>query len=174
MVNSLVAGWSVRENLSLAHARRMEIGHTGLLSHARERDCAEASVQRMRVKTHSIQQTIDELSGGNKQKISLGKWLFADGPVPTYRVMIFIEPTEGVDVGAKAEIHRLILELAEAGLGIVVVSSDLLEVQSLADRLLVFRQGRVCEEFLAEQFTDRHLIDAMAGEIANERSANHV
>lgn len=170
MVNSLIAGWSVRENLSLAHARRMEIGSTGLLSRSRERACAQDSVQRMRVKTHSIHQAVDELSGGNKQKISVGKWLFADAKTPTYRVMVFIEPTEGVDVGAKAEIHRLILELAQAGLGIVVVSSDLLEVQSLSDRLLVFRQGRACDELHAEQFTERHLIEAMAGEVTNERS----
>ena len=168
MVNSLVSGWSIRENLSIVHAKRMLIGSSGLLSRKRERSCADASVKRMRVKTYSIQQTIDELSGGNKQKVSVGKWIFADEQTPTYRVMIFIEPTEGVDVGAKAEIHRIILELTEAGLGIVVVSSDLLEVQSLADRLLVFRRGSIWEELLAEQFTDRDLINAMAGEVTNE------
>lgn len=171
MANSLVPGWPVCENLSLAHLRRMQIGRTGLLSRLRERSCAEASVARMQVKAYGLQQPVDELSGGNKQKISVGKWLFAEPSQPSYRAMVFIEPTEGVDVGAKAEIHRLLLGLAEAGLGIVLVSCDLHEVQSLADRLLVFRQGRVCREFMAGQFTAGQLIDAMAGEAAHARSA---
>ena len=167
MLNSLVSGWTVRENLSMAHANRLIYGATGVFSSSLERSHADICVKRMHVKAYSIEQTIDELSGGNKQKVSVGKWLFADSATPTYRVLVFIEPTEGVDVGAKAELHRLIGELADLGLSVIVVSSDLLEVQMLSDRVLVFRQGRICEEIQADSFSDRRLIESMAGGITS-------
>jgi ribose transport system ATP-binding protein len=93
------------------------------------------------VRASSVRQNVGELSGGNQQKVLLAKWL-ATGP----RVMILDEPTRGVDVGAKEEIHRLIDRLAAEGLGILLISSDLPEVLAMCDRIIVVREGRVAGE----------------------------
>ena len=112
----------------------------------------------MRVKTSSLEAEVAGLSGGNQQKLALAKWLARE-----CRVLMVDEPTRGVDVGAKAEIHQLLDELAVQGLGLLVISSELPEVMALCRRVLVFRGGRVVGELEREQFTQPALLRLMAG-----------
>mgnify|MGYP006305300531 CR=1 FL=1 len=93
------------------------------------------------------------LSGGNQQKTILARWL-ASNP----KVLILDEPTKGIDVGAKAEIYRIICDLAHQGIGIIVISSELPEVLGISDRILVMRQGRICGEFLREDATEEKVL----------------
>ncbi|WP_280410408.1 sugar ABC transporter ATP-binding protein [Nocardia brasiliensis] len=129
----------VRDNISLAmldRLRRLRFVKAGA-----ERRLAQQYVDSLRVRTPSIEQEVRKLSGGNQQKVVLARWL-ARKP----KVLILDEPTRGVDVGAKAEIYRIIEELAEAGVAVLVISSELPEVLGLADRIVVMQQGRVTGE----------------------------
>ena len=112
-------------------------GH-GRLNFARERAIARDMVDRLSIKTPSIQTPVGHLSGGNQQKVALARWLATD---PT--VLILDEPTQGVDIGAKAEIHRLMGELAEQGLAILLISSELPEILGMSDRVAVMHGGTV-------------------------------
>jgi len=96
----------------------------------------------MRVVATGIEQLVNALSGGNQQKVLLAKWL-----MPSPRILILDQPTRGIDVGAKAEIHRIISQLAGQGMAIVLISDDVPEVAAMADRILVFRSGRIVAEF---------------------------
>jgi rhamnose transport system ATP-binding protein len=126
-----------------------------------------AGVQRFRVKTSSVEEIAGRLSGGNQQKIVLGKWL-ANNP----KLLILDEPTRGIDVGAKAEIHRLMSELAGAGVAILMISSELPEVLGMSDRVLVMREGRFVAEFDRAHATSETVGAAMMGEAASvERAA---
>ena len=125
---------------------------------ARERSVAREYFERMRVRTPSMDAVVAGLSGGNQQKIVLAKWLAAGS-----RLLILDEPTRGVDVGAKAEIHALIGELAERGAAILVISSELPEVLSLSERIIVLRSGRVAGELTRREATQDSLLRLMAG-----------
>jgi ribose transport system ATP-binding protein len=134
--HGLVLPMTVAQNVSLpALAPRRRLA---LLDRAAERRTAEAEVARFRVKTPSIHRPVVNLSGGNQQKIVLGKWL-ALSP----RVLIVDEPTRGIDVGAKAEIYRHLAALAAQGLAILMVSSEMEEVLGLSDRVVVMRERRI-------------------------------
>jgi rhamnose transport system ATP-binding protein len=132
----VVAEMSVAANTSLSVLR--ELGRFGLVDRAAEERLATSFVSRLGIKTASVQAKLATLSGGNQQKVALARGL-ATKP----RVLILDEPTQGIDVGAKAEVHRLMAELAAAGLGVLVISSDLPEVLGVSDRLVVMRGGRV-------------------------------
>ena len=99
----------------------------------------------MRVVATGIEQLTNTLSGGNQQKVLLAKWL-----IPAPRVLILDQPTRGIDVGAKAEIHRIVSHLATEGIAIILIGDDAAEVIAMADRILVFRGGRVVAEFTRE------------------------
>jgi ribose transport system ATP-binding protein len=137
----LVLGMTVRENVTLAHLRDF-VDRDLLVDRAREDGAAEAMVDQLRIRTPSIEQIVRNLSGGNQQKVVLAKWLLGKA-----RVFLFDEPTRGIDVGAKAEIYGLMLELAANGAAIVMVSSDLPEVLGMAHRILVIRDGAIAAEF---------------------------
>jgi ribose transport system ATP-binding protein len=132
----LIAGMSVRENITLpalgSYAR------LGIVKRSAEAKTAKEIATRLTVKAPSIEATAATLSGGNQQKVVLGKWL-ALRP----RVMIFDEPTQGVDVGAKAEIHRLIRQLADEGTAVLMISSDIEEIVAESDRVAVMHEGRI-------------------------------
>jgi ribose transport system ATP-binding protein len=132
----IIAAMTVRDNLTLptlgSHAR------FGLIKPSAETRAAEESAGALTVKASSIEAPVATLSGGNQQKVVLGKWL-AIRP----RVMIFDEPTQGVDVGAKAEIHRLIRRLADEGAAVVMISSDIEEIVAESDRVAVMHEGQV-------------------------------
>ena len=131
----LVLGMSVAENTSLACLPRFE--RFGFIDEAAERQMVEGSVGRFRVKTPSIEQKVRNLSGGNQQKVILGKWL-ATQP----KVVLLDEPTRGIDVQAKEEIYALVHELSDSGLAVIVVSSELPEILAIADRIMVMCEGR--------------------------------
>ena len=131
---------TIRDNLSMAESLSRLV-----LRGKKEASLSAEFVSKLAIKTPSDRAAVASLSGGNQQKVLLGKWL-ATRP----KALILDEPTRGVDVGAKAEIHRLIRELADGGVAVLVISSDLLEVMSLADRVIVLRQGQIGGELGAE------------------------
>jgi len=152
----LVRPMTVRENFSLAALGKVAFG--GFIDRGAERKLADDGVKRFAVKTSSLEQVAGKLSGGNQQKIVLGKWL-ANGP----KLLILDEPTRGIDVGAKAEIHRLMGELAAQGLAILMISSELPEVLGMSDRVLVMREGRIVAEFSREEASQESIGAAMMG-----------
>ncbi|MBK0021604.1 sugar ABC transporter ATP-binding protein [Brucella pseudogrignonensis] len=161
MENALIGDWDVRENLAMVHPSYATLGGTGVLSMRREASEADRTMQLMNVKAHSRSQFVKDLSGGNKQKVSIGKWLY--GADDHYRLMIFIEPTEGVDIGAKREIHAQMRRLAEKGIAILVTSSDLLEIADVADRVIPFVNGKPGPQIERSIFSEAKFIAAMAG-----------
>jgi ABC-type sugar transport system ATPase subunit len=145
-----------RENTSLAVLSRLSLA--GFVRRGRERALTRRYVDRLRVKTPALDSPIAGLSGGNQQKIALAKWLARE-----CSLLIVDEPTRGVDVGAKAEIHHLLDELACQGLGLLVISSELPEVMNLSRRILVMRQGRAAGELTRSEFSQPVLMRLMAG-----------
>lgn len=160
----LVRPMTVRENFSLAALGKVAFG--GFIDRAAECRLADDGVRRFAVKTSSLEQLAGKLSGGNQQKIVLGKWL-ANRP----KLLILDEPTRGVDVGAKAEIHRLMGELAAQGLAVLMISSELPEVLGMSDRVLVMREGRIVAEFSREEATPEAVGAAMMGSDKNAEKA---
>jgi len=152
----LVLGLNCRENGALAVLQRWS--RWGWIDRRRERDQMEALVRQLRVKAPSIESGIAGLSGGNQQKIALAKWLARE-----CRVLVVDEPTRGVDVGAKAEIHRLLDQLACEGMAILLISSELPEVMKLSRRLLVMRGGRIVGEFQRSEFQQAAILNRMVG-----------
>jgi len=136
----LILGMSVAENTSLPSLTRLE--RFGLLDQGAERSLVGESIERFRVKTPSQKQIVRNLSGGNQQKVILGKWLSTNP-----KVLLLDEPTRGIDVGSKGEIYALIEELTAAGLAVIVVSSELPEILLLSDRILVLCEGRETATF---------------------------
>jgi rhamnose transport system ATP-binding protein len=134
--HGVILDMPVASNATLAVLDR--ISTLGFLSFRRERDLAARLVDRLGIKAPSVEVPVGNLSGGNQQKVALGRWLAAEPAV-----LILDEPTQGIDVGAKAEIHRLMVELARRGLAILMISSELPEVLGMSDRIAVMYGGRV-------------------------------
>ncbi len=141
---------SVRENLAMAATP----SQTALIDRQAEAKSASDLVERLSIKTASDLAAVASLSGGNQQKVLLGKWL-ATQP----KVLILDEPTRGVDVGAKDQIHRLIGKLAEEGVAVLVISSEMNEVLALGDRILVMRQGRLAGELAGTEATQEKILE---------------
>lgn len=161
MIHSLIGEWSARENLAMVHPEAGAFRAFGILSPRRESAEAQAVMGRLSVKASSPEQVVGELSGGNKQKISIGKWLY--GAHGRYRLMIFVEPTEGVDIGAKREIHDLLRGLAAEGTAILVASSDLIEIADLTTRVVSFANGQALGDLEWPNFSEQSFIAAMSG-----------
>jgi ribose transport system ATP-binding protein/rhamnose transport system ATP-binding protein len=142
---------SIRENASLANLD--EISRFWLVDKKRERGVVDQYLGGLRLRAGSWEQPVSSLSGGNQQKVLLARWLATKA-----KVLMFDEPTKGVDVGAKAEIYKVIGDLAAEGLGVVVVSSYLPEVLGLADRVLVMREGSVAGEVPAAGATEEDVL----------------
>lgn len=152
----LVLSMNCRENTSLATLNRLS--RFGFVKRGAEKSLARKYADRLRLKAPSLETIIAGLSGGNQQKVALAKWLARECDV-----LIVDEPTRGVDVGAKAEIHALLDELACNGLAILVISSELPEVINLSRRILVLREGKVMGELQRDQFSQPALMRLMAG-----------
>jgi ribose transport system ATP-binding protein len=148
---------SVAQNVSLP-----DISHYGgagfWLARKAEKRVAEKEVERMRIKTPTVSRKVVNLSGGNQQKVVLGKWL-AMQP----NVLILDEPTRGIDVGAKAEIYRHMAALAESGITIIMVSSDMEEVLGMSDRVAVMRERRIERILAREEATQERIAALMTG-----------
>jgi rhamnose transport system ATP-binding protein len=142
---------TIRENASIADLD--EISHFTLVDRKEERGIVDRYLGNLRLRAASWEQPVSSLSGGNQQKVLLARWLATKA-----KVLLFDEPTKGVDVGAKAEIYKVIGDLAADGLGVVVVSSYLPEVLGLADRVLVMRQGSVAGELPAQGATEEDVL----------------
>jgi L-arabinose transport system ATP-binding protein len=142
---------SVLENASIAILKRLSTFH--FISSRLERAVVSGFVQKLQVRTPSIDQPVGKLSGGNQQKVVLARWLAAKP-----KVLILDEPTRGIDVGAKAEIYRLIDELANEGLGIILISSELPEILGLSDRIYVMQNGRITGELSRENATEEAVL----------------
>ncbi|BBQ00582.1 ribose import ATP-binding protein RbsA [Burkholderia sp. SFA1] len=147
----LVLGMSVRENFSLTHLSRYSPFQ--FVQHGRERASCLEYVRMLGIKTPGVEQRVVNLSGGNQQKIVIAKWV-ARNP----KVLIVDEPTRGIDVGAKAEVHALIARLAARGIGVIVISSDLLEVLAVSDRILTVREGRISGALRREEATQEKVM----------------
>jgi ribose transport system ATP-binding protein len=132
----LIVEMTVRENISLPSLQHFS--SLGLVNRRQEREIAAQQVKSLNVKTPGIETRVLNLSGGNQQKVVLGKWL-----AMTPKVMILDEPTRGIDVGAKAEIYRLMRELAEGGAVILMISSDMEEILNVSDRIAVMHEGEI-------------------------------
>jgi rhamnose transport system ATP-binding protein len=152
----LVLQFPIRANETLPVLRDLTIG-LGLIDRAREVQIAKDFAERMRVVATGIEQLTNTVSGGNQQKVLLAKWL-----IPSPKVLILDEPTRGIDVRAKAEIHRIISHLATQGIAIILISDDAQEVIGMADRILVFRAGRVAAESVRSSFDREAMLLAAA------------
>jgi rhamnose transport system ATP-binding protein len=152
----LVQPMSVERNASMAVLP--EIAPGGVLRPRRERKLARTFMERLRIKARSPTQIVRSLSGGNQQKVVLSKWLATEP-----RILILDEPTHGVDVGTKADVHRTISHLATEGLAILLISSELPEIMGMADRVLVIREGRLVGELSREAATQEAIVQAAAG-----------
>ena len=153
----LVLGMECGENITLASLDRLS--WNGVICRAKERGVIADFFGKLQVKAASPQVSAQTLSGGNQQKLVLAKWLALQ-----CRILILDEPTRGVDVGAKAEIHRLIDELAAAGLAILMISSELPEVLNLSTRVMVMRNGRVAGILDRSEATQERVMQLMAGQ----------
>jgi ribose transport system ATP-binding protein len=149
----LFAQMTVGENITLCTLN--EAATAGVVSPRRERALAEATVQQLAVKTAGTDAAITSLSGGNQQKTIIGRWLLTKP-----KVLLLDDPTRGVDVGAKAELYRLIDRLCRDGLGVIVTSSELPELLTLADRILVLCEGRLTAEFGRRDATEQRIMEA--------------
>ncbi|MCA1591933.1 MAG: sugar ABC transporter ATP-binding protein [Acidobacteria bacterium] len=147
----LVLPLSVTENLCLPSVDKFS--SWGIVDAGEERQVAGRYVKDLRIKTPSLDQKVVFLSGGNQQKVVLSKWLCCES-----EVFIFDEPTRGVDVGAKAEIYQLMNRLTATGVAIIMISSELLEVLGMSDRILVMRGGRITGEFSSEEATQEKIL----------------
>lgn len=148
----LVLTSSVYENMTIANLGRV-LNKFKLIDHAKEVEVTNRHVDNMRIKTPSIYQMVNKLSGGNQQKIVLSKW-FEIEP----ELLILDEPTRGIDVGAKFEIYKLMIELAAKGVGIIVISSELPEILNVSDRVLVVRDHQIAAELNTKQTTQEEIM----------------
>jgi rhamnose transport system ATP-binding protein len=153
----LVMELSIARNATLT--RRWPLSRLGLLAARVEREDASRWTQRLRVKSAQLSDPVSTLSGGNQQKVVLAKWLSTDP-----KVLIVDEPTRGIDVGTKAEVHRLMSQLAAEGVGVLMVSSELPEVLGMADRILVMHEGRLVEEIGRERADEERVMLAATGQ----------
>ncbi len=142
---------SVQQNATIAYLRA--ITHHGFIDQKKEQGDAERIIGQLSVKTPSLNTEMALLSGGNQQKVIIGKWLLTEPDV-----LILDEPTRGIDVGAKAEIYRLIGQLAKMGKAVIVVSSELPELMGISDRICVVKGGQIVGEFQREEFSQEKIM----------------
>jgi ribose transport system ATP-binding protein len=162
--DGLVLGLNVKNNISLTTLTDLE--SLGALSDLRENALADKYINELKIKTSSKEQKTKNLSGGNQQKIVLAKWL-ATKP----KLLLLDEPTRGIDVHAKSEIYKLIIKLADEGLGIIVVSSELPEILAVSDRVLVMAEGALTAEFSIQEATEDAILSAAIPKSIYEKQA---
>jgi rhamnose transport system ATP-binding protein len=149
---------NIRENVTLPVVDRLS--HYSFLDIQKERELTDEFGGRMEIKASSWEQAVNSLSGGNQQKVVLAKWL-ATRP----EILIMDEPTKGIDVATKARVHEFISQLAEAGLAIILISSELPEILGMADRIVVMHEGKVTARLEREEASSEKLIKAAMGNL---------
>lgn len=160
----LMLGMSVGDNIMIPSINcekvKKNFVRAGFLKHRKIEENNFKYCKRLKVKTPSLQQTVRNLSGGNQQKVIVAKWL-----ATKTKIVIFDEPTRGIDVGAKAEIYMIMEELAKEGAAVIMISSELPEVMGISDRILVMRNGRIVAELDPKQTTEEEIIKYSASEV---------
>jgi ribose transport system ATP-binding protein len=149
----LILQMNIAQNISLANITKIE--HWGFLNESLENSMAKKYLSELNIKAASPHQIVEELSGGNQQKVVLAKWL-ATQP----NILLLDEPTRGIDVKAKNEIYKLIGNLASSGIAIVMISSELPEILSISDRIIVLSEGKISGEFSPTAATEEKLLEA--------------
>ncbi|MDD5016504.1 MAG: sugar ABC transporter ATP-binding protein [Eubacteriales bacterium] len=157
-LQGLVLIRSVIENIALSDVYRKRISRAGFINQKKEKKDALNYVNKLKIRITSLRQTVDNLSGGNQQKVAVSKALMVQP-----KILILDEPTRGIDVGAKAMIYKLIMELKEQGMGILFFSSDISEIPFISDRVLVMREGKIVAKLNTEQATIENMLNYMAG-----------
>lgn len=152
----LVLDFPIKHNITMPNIRSVR-GALGIIRRGRENRLAESLVEKLSVKTDSIDEAVHQLSGGNQQKVVLAKWFNTDS-----QVIIFDEPTRGVDVGAKIEIYNLINEFAKQGLGVIIISSELNEIIGMCDRTIVIDNGEKKGELEKEELSELNIMKLVA------------
>ncbi|AHK46083.1 MULTISPECIES: L-arabinose ABC transporter ATP-binding protein AraG [Ensifer] len=165
--DGIVQGRSIEENMTISSRRHFS--PFGLINPAKEGALADKFIAKLRVRTPSRRQDIINLSGGNQQKVILGRWLSEEG----VKVLVIDEPTRGIDVGAKSEIYEILYELAAEGMAIVVISSELPEVMGIADRIMVMCEGRVAADIPRAEFDERRILAAALPDVQNLNTLPH-
>jgi len=152
----LVLSKSVAFNMQIANLDAIVRNPWLPLIDYRRRDAlSQSTVQKLAIKTESVEAPVGRLSGGNQQKVLLGRWL-----VRTPRILILDEPTRGVDIGARSEIHKLIREFADKGMAVLIVSSEPEELPDLCDRVLVMAEGRIVRQLDGDELSRNAIIEA--------------
>ncbi|MCL5070158.1 MAG: ATP-binding cassette domain-containing protein, partial [Actinobacteria bacterium] len=149
----LALALGVKENITLANIE--DLGRGLLINRALESKKAKMWVNEMGIKTPNLDQQVNSLSGGNQQKVVLAKWLESGS-----KIIILNEPTRGIDVGAKIEIYKLMQDLCEKGAAVIMISSELPEILSIADRILVMSKGRFSAQYLKKEATEEKLLQS--------------
>ena len=149
----LFLNMSVKDNISFVYAPRIT-NVLGLINGNKEEEACRQQIEKLTVKTPTMRQLVKNLSGGNQQKVILGKWLLMNCDI-----IIFDEPTRGIDVGAKQEIYELINELARQGKAVILISSELPELMGMSDRVIVMAEGRISGELKKEQIHQEKILE---------------
>lgn len=157
----LLLDFSLRDNIAITTLKRNLKGP--FINDKKHAEIAKDYVERLRIKTTGISQTVRRLSGGNQQKVVLGKWLSTQP-----KVLILDEPTRGIDVNAKAQVYALINELTAQGIAVVLISSELPEVIGISDRILVMYEGKISGEVQREDFSETHIMEFATGRMAQQ------
>lgn len=154
---------SIAENIVLPHVK--DWSRLGILDRSRETEVVAEQIRSLNIRTSGPEKAVGLLSGGNQQKVTFARWLLASP-----RVCILDEPTQGVDVGAKVEIYTLIRKLADRGIAVIVVSSDVIELMGISDRILVVADGRVVDEMPAAEASEQRIVGAAVTAEIREKS----
>jgi L-arabinose transport system ATP-binding protein len=147
----LILERSIKDNISVTVLR--QLSKAGIIDKKAERKMSEDAVKKYRIKTPTVDKIVMELSGGNQQKVILGRWLSAN-----MKVLILDEPTKGIDVGAKAEIYQMVCNLAKSGLGIIFISSEMPEVLNVCDRVIIMKDGSIVGELSRDEVTEEKVL----------------
>jgi len=153
----LITQFDVSMNVSLASLENHSNG-LGIINNESEKTTANEQIKKLNIKTPSAETPVINLSGGNQQKVVLGKWLSMNP-----KLIIFDEPTRGIDVGAKAEIYKLMRRLADRGVAILMISSDMEEVLGISDRIAVMHEGNITGILDREEFTEENIMHLAVG-----------
>lgn len=164
--HGVILSFSIRANVTMPNLKKL-LNWLGNIRHATEKTIAKDLIQKLDIKTNGTETEVAALSGGNQQKVALAKWFNTD-----CKIIILDEPTRGVDVGAKVEIYHLINELARNGMGIIVISSEMMEIIGICDRVIVMNQGRVMGELCKEELTEENIMRLAIGKFENETSVH--
>ena len=153
--DGIIGGMSIRENITLPSLKK--VSGKGILNFRKERELSQKYFEGLNVKAPGSDTLLGQLSGGNQQKVVLGKWIAREP-----QILILDEPTRGIDVGAKYEIYKIIVDLARQGKGIIMISSELPELLSMADRIMVISDQKIRGTLSAEEATQQKVMELSA------------